>query len=71
MVFPFDNPFNFSKTKDSKIIIRRSGKTIKILGVSQSGKFLERISGKSEEAIQIELARVTGNYKRGNERKNI
>ncbi len=69
MTYPFDEPFDYTETKDGKVMIRRSGKTVKILGIKDSARFLKRTSGKSEENIQIELARVTGNYKRGNERK--
>ena len=63
-----DNPFSFMNTKSQKTILYYEGKQIMILSEKDSKRFQSRISGKSEFEVQMELAKVTGNFKHGNER---
>ena len=64
-----EDPFEYRATKGGTVIISRGGKRVKTLGSRDSQKFLNRIQEWSEDRIQVEMARVTGNYKRGNEKK--
>lgn len=61
-------PFSYTLTKVGKVIISYEGKQIMILSEKESNKILKRISGKSDFDVQMALAKVTGNFKRGNER---
>lgn len=60
--------FEYTVNKAGKAFIKRSGKMVKILSEKDTAKMLKRIKDVDNDAIQLELARVTGNYKRGNER---
>ena len=51
-----------------KTILYYEGKQIMILSEKDSKKLQSRIDGKSEFEIQMALAKVTGNFKRGNEK---
>ena len=45
------------------------GKVVTILRKESAMKFLERISVANEHEAQLIMAKVTGNFKRGNERR--
>jgi len=64
-----EEPFDYQVTKDQKVLIYWRGKQIKILSGSEAEKFLAAIEGLDEVGIQLALAKVTGNFKRGNERR--
>jgi hypothetical protein len=57
--------FAYRSTKDGKVFISRGGKDVTVLAGAQAERFLGRVE---REDPQLEMARVTGNYKRGNER---
>jgi hypothetical protein len=61
--------FSFRATKDGKVLIERHGRRITVLAGERARRFLRRTEGAEPQAIQLELARVTGNYKHGNERR--
>lgn len=62
------NPFSNMMTKSQKMIIYYEGRQIMMLSEKDSKKLQSRIEGRSEFDVQMELAKVTGNFKRGNER---
>lgn len=64
-----ENPFSYKMTKANKIIIFYENRQIMILSEASSMRLHKRMNGKSDFDIQMELAKVTGNFKRGNERK--
>lgn len=63
-----ENPFNHKFTKSGKTIIYYNGRQIMMLSEKDSLKLKKRVEGKSEFEIQLALAKVTGNFKHGNER---
>ncbi|MBI5930851.1 MAG: hypothetical protein HY862_16190 [Chloroflexi bacterium] len=65
-----DEPFDFQITKDQKVLIYWHGKQIKILAGKAAQKFIASISNLDEYDIQLALAKVTGNFKHGNERQS-
>lgn len=64
-----ENPFSYMMTKAQKAIIYYEGRQIMMLGEKESMKLSSRLNGKLDFDIQMELAKVTGNFKHGNERK--
>lgn len=62
-----DDPFDYRVTKSGLVLVSRGGRTVTTVGGKNAERLLRRL-GKGEEQDQQELARVTGNYKRGNER---
>ena len=66
-----ENPFAFKITKDSKVIIYRSNKQIKIIPEKLAVEFIKLVNQDADEVtIQLTLAKLTGNYKHGNEKLN-
>lgn len=61
-------PFSFQSVKDGNVRISHHGKVVKVLSGKAARQFLARIEAADELQRQHLMARVTGNYKRGNER---
>jgi hypothetical protein len=60
--------FSWRATKDGRVRISRGARVVRTLAGDSARRFLSRIEGADEAAAALEMARVTGNYKRGNER---
>lgn len=65
------NPFSYQITNNNKILIFRNNKRIKIVKGKWCDNFIASLHSLSEEDIQLKLAKITGHYKHGNERKKI
>ena len=65
---PSENHFAFQETKDGRIRIAHCGKVVTTLACAEAKRFLQRSTGADEQALQLLMAKVTGNFKRGNER---
>jgi hypothetical protein len=61
-------PFDYQVTKDNKVFISYHNKTVKILSGKAAEKLLAAVEDADEAAVQLALAKVTGNFKHGNER---
>ena len=64
-----DRPFSYRETKDGKVMIRWRGRDAGTLTGNRARRFLAAVDGADDERLQIEMARVTGNFKHGNERR--
>lgn len=60
-------PFAYKITKN-KTLIYYNNKIVKTLNAKKSTEFQSKIQGKSDFEIQLILAKITKNFKRGNER---
>jgi hypothetical protein len=60
--------FAYRSTKDGRVLISWQGRPVVTLAGSRAQTFLARADGLEGEELQLQLARVTGNFKRGNER---
>ncbi len=61
-------PFDYDVTKDGKVFIfwqRRHAMTLK---GDKARKFLAQVEGADVGDTQLVMAKITGNFKRGNER---
>jgi hypothetical protein len=63
-----EDNFDYQVTKDNKVLIYWHNKHIKTLKGKHAHKFIAQIDGLDGAEEQLVLARVTGNFKRGNER---
>lgn len=63
-----EEPFTFQETKDGKVLLYWHGKQVMILKGSHAQKFLAGIASSDPAQAQLLMARVTGNFKHGNER---
>ncbi len=65
-----DEPFNFRITKDNTVFLDYYGRRVKTLKGTEAEKFLKRIkAAENTTEEQLVMAKITGNFKRGNERK--
>jgi hypothetical protein len=64
-----DEPFQFRVTKDQTVFLDYYGKQVKILKGKEAEKFLKRMNlAENATEEQLVMAKITGNFKRGNER---
>jgi hypothetical protein len=63
-----DSPFSFTETKTGSVLISHRGRVVKTLQGKSAQQFLARISGSSDADCQLRMAKITGQFKFGNER---
>ncbi|SHJ23348.1 hypothetical protein SAMN05444401_2575 [Clostridium amylolyticum] len=63
-----EEPFSYKDSKDKKVFIYWHGKQVTILKGKESDKFLARIEKAYSKEKQLIMAKVTGNFKHGNEK---
>jgi hypothetical protein len=62
--------FTWRATKDGRVRISWRGRVVTTLAGSRAARFLRELeSASGEDEAQLLMARVTGNFKRGNERR--
>ncbi len=61
--------FTYRETRDQTVFISWHGKQVKTLKGKEAQKFLSRVSSVEPREAQLIMAKLTGNFKRGNERK--
>lgn len=61
--------FSYRETKDGRVMLYWHEKHIKTLVGKEAEKFRSRMEGLEGKEAQLLMARVTGNFKRGNERR--
>lgn len=65
-----EEPFAYQITKKGTVVIAYEGKQIKIVKDREAERLIARIKEVEDNltAVQLLLAKITGNFKRGNER---
>ena len=61
--------FSYQKGKDYKVFIYWYNQQVMVLKNKMAQKFIKQIEGLDDENKQLVMAKITGNFKRGNERK--
>jgi hypothetical protein len=61
--------FDWQATKDGRVRITWHGRVVTTLAGAEAARFRNQAEGADEDAVQALLARATGNFKRGNERR--
>jgi hypothetical protein len=64
-----DDIFSYRESKDGKVFISWYGRPVMTLKGGQARTFLQRVAGADGRAAQLAMAKITGNFKRGNERQ--
>ncbi len=65
-----DEVFTYRVTKDKRIFIAWCGRQVTVLSGSKAEGFLANIAHAQGKDAQLIMAKVTGNFKRGNEKMN-
>jgi len=60
--------FTYKLTKDRKVFISCHGKQVTTLSGSKAEAFIADIEGSDRKEAQLIMAKITGNFKRGNEK---
>lgn len=60
--------FRHTVTKDSRVFLYWNDRHVKTLSPNQSAAFLAKMNGATPYEQQLIMAKITGNFKRGNER---
>jgi hypothetical protein len=60
--------FDYRIVKDGRVLISWRGKQVVTLSGKKADKFRNQIDGLDDDGAQLLMARMTGNFKRGNER---
>ncbi len=63
-----EDVFSYRVGKDNRVFIFWRGKQIMALKEKEAAKFLSKIEGLEVKDGQLVMAKVTGNFKHGNER---
>lgn len=63
-----EKPFSYKVTKANKTLIYYENRMIKTLNDKDTKKLMGKINGLDDFEVQLALAKITGNFKRGNER---
>jgi len=60
--------FTYRITKDKKVFISYEGKHVTTLSGKKVDEFIKKIQNAEGKEAQLIMAKVTGNFKRGNEK---
>ena len=63
-----DEVFTYRITKDEKVFISYEGKQVTALSGAKAKDFISKIKDVEGKEAQLVMAKVTGNFKRGNEK---
>ena len=65
-----EEPFSYRVSKDNKVFLFWNDKQVMILKGKDSEKFLSKIDRANSFEAQLIMAKITGNFKHGNEKMN-
>lgn len=64
-----DDPFDYKITKARQVLISRGGRLVVTVAGPKADRLVSLLGKGDEAADQQLLARATGNYRRGNEKR--
>jgi hypothetical protein len=64
-----DEPFSYLTRADGTVVIRYHGAPVTLLRGKAADRFTTRLGASDSAGAQQLMARATGNFKRGNERR--
>ena len=65
-----EEPFSYKITKDKKVLLYWNGKQVSILRGKESEHFIAKMKNVDKKEAQLIIAKITGSFKRGNEKDN-
>ena len=64
-----DGRFEYRAQKDGRVVVSWYGRAVTTLAGQDAKRFLGRVAGLSDHDAQLLMARATGDFRRGNERR--
>ena len=65
-----DSEFSSRVTSDGRVFVHWRGKLVKTLKGSEASSLVRKLESADPQTAQLILAKITGNFKRGNERRS-
>ena len=62
-------PFSFRLVQDGRVLISWRGRLVTTVAGAAADRLRERLDGATPAGVQMLLAKATGNFNRGNERR--
>jgi hypothetical protein len=62
-------PFGYRVSKDGRVFVTFHGRQVVIVAGGKAERLAAALAGADGEQVQLLLAKATGNFKRGNERR--
>jgi hypothetical protein len=66
---PPEGTFAYTLTKDERVLVTWRGRTVTTVAGAAGRRLAAQLAGADEPRVQALLARATGNFKHGNERR--
>lgn len=63
------DPFDHRVTKDGRVLVSRGGRQVSVVAGTAADRLVAALAGADDAGIQLLLAKATGNYRHGNERR--
>ena len=63
-----EEPFSYKITKDNKVFLYWHGKQVNMLRNKESERFITKVKNVDTKEAQLIMAKLTGNFKRGNKK---
>ncbi|MEJ3403319.1 hypothetical protein WDJ51_01105 [Rathayibacter sp. YIM 133350] len=63
------DPFDYRVTSGGRVIVERGGRTVMTLAGDSAARLITRLASADEHTAQLLLAKATGHYAHGNERR--
>lgn len=63
-----DEPFSYQASKEGKVLLYYRGKLVRTLDGQKATKFIAQVENTGDTEAQLIMAKITGNFKRGNEK---
>ena len=60
-------PFSYRSAKDGTVFLEYHGRVVKTLSGNAAARFLSAVENLDPSAAQLVMAKLTGNFKHGNE----
>ncbi|THF85347.1 hypothetical protein E7T09_17870 [Deinococcus sp. KSM4-11] len=65
-----DGRFEYRALRDGRVVVSWYGRPVTTLAGREAERFLARVDGLDDHAAQLVMARATGNFRRGNEKRH-
>jgi hypothetical protein len=62
-------PFGYRISKDGRVLVTFHGRQVVTVAGAKAERLAAALAGADSEQVQLLLAKATGNFKRGNERR--
>lgn len=64
-----EDPFDYQVTRSGQVRVSRGGREVVVVSGRDAERLAARLASADPDQVQHLLARATGNYRRGNERR--